>query len=176
MIAEISKLIKKSPKRDALFQKLKSELAPDSPGFRVLCPTRCIVRAASLQSVLDNYEVLFGVWKKVPGLQLDGEMRARIIGVDTHMHTYDFFFGISLWNLLLHHTDNLSKTLQQKSLSAAEGQRRAKLTLYVLQSLHDEDQFKNFYAQVLLDQVRFKLDAPKKAEGPPTIPDWHYRW
>ena len=160
VIAEISKLIKKSPKRDALFQKLKSELAPDSPGFRMLCPTRWTVRAASLQSVLDNYEVLFGVWKEAQSLQLDGEMRARIIGVDTHIHTFDFLFGISLGNLLLRHTDNLIKTLQQKSLSAAEGQRLAKLTLYVLQSLCDEDHFKNFYAQVLLDQVRFKVDAP----------------
>ena len=74
VIAEISKFIKKSPKRDALFQKLKSELAPDSPGFRILCPTRWTVCAVSLQSVLDNYEVLCGVWKEAQSLQLDGEM------------------------------------------------------------------------------------------------------
>lgn len=52
VMAEISKVVKKSPKRDSLFEKLKFELAPDSPGFRVLCPTRWTVRAASLQSVL----------------------------------------------------------------------------------------------------------------------------
>ena len=61
VMAEISKLIKKSLKRDSLFQGLKSDLAPDSPGFRVLGPTRWTVRAASLQSLLDNYDVLFGV-------------------------------------------------------------------------------------------------------------------
>ena len=55
---EISKLIKYSPKRDAMFLKLKSELSPDSPGFRVLCPTRWTVRADSLHSVLDNYTAL----------------------------------------------------------------------------------------------------------------------
>ena len=76
------------------------------------------------------------------------------------MHTFDFLFGVSLGNLLLHHTDNLSKTLQHKSLSAAEGQRVAKLTLDVLQSLRNEDHFKNFYARVLLDQVHFQVDAP----------------
>lgn len=160
VVAEISKLIKKSPKRDSLFQKLKSELAPDSPGFRVLCPTRWTVRASSLQSVLDNYEVLLGVWNEALSLQLDVEMRARITGVNTQMHTFDFLFGVSLGNLLLRHTDNLSKTLQHKSLSAAEGQRVAKLTLDVLQSLRNEDHFKNFYARVLLDQVRFQVDAP----------------
>ena len=96
VVTEISKLIKKSPKRDAVFQKLKSELSADTPGFRVLCPTRWTVRAASLQSVLDNYEVLFCVWSDALSSKLDGEMRARIIGIDTQMHTFDFLFGISL--------------------------------------------------------------------------------
>ena len=32
-VYEISKLIKKSPKRNTSFQKLKQELAPDTPGF-----------------------------------------------------------------------------------------------------------------------------------------------
>ncbi len=33
---EITKLIKKSPRRVTLFEKLKSELAPDTPGVRVV--------------------------------------------------------------------------------------------------------------------------------------------
>ena len=36
---EILKLIKCLPKRNAVFDKLKRELAPECPGFRVLCPT-----------------------------------------------------------------------------------------------------------------------------------------
>ncbi len=44
---EITKLIKKSPRRVTLFEKLKSELAPDTPGVRVLCPTGWKVRADS---------------------------------------------------------------------------------------------------------------------------------
>ena len=39
VVFEISKLIKTSPKRDAIFKKLKEEIAIDTPGFRVLCPT-----------------------------------------------------------------------------------------------------------------------------------------
>ncbi|KAI6656187.1 Zinc finger MYM-type protein 1-like [Oopsacas minuta] len=34
---EVSKLLKFSPKRTAKLEKLKEELALDSPGFRVLC-------------------------------------------------------------------------------------------------------------------------------------------
>lgn len=39
---EITKLVKKSPHRDAIFKRLKEEMAADSPGIRVLCPTRCL--------------------------------------------------------------------------------------------------------------------------------------
>ena len=39
MTFEISKLIKFSPRREGLFVNIKKELAPDSPGLRVLCPT-----------------------------------------------------------------------------------------------------------------------------------------
>ena len=157
VMAEISKLIKKSPKRDALFQKLKTELTPDTPGFRVLCPTRWTVRATSLQSVLDNFEVLLGVWEEAQSAQLESEMRARIVGVNAQMQKFDFLFGVSLGNLLLRHTDNLSKTLQLKSISAAEGQRLATLTLDVLRSLRDEDKFELFYSK---DQVRFDIQPP----------------
>jgi len=40
---EVTKLIKYSPRRDSLFQNLKSELSPDTPGICVLCPTRWTV-------------------------------------------------------------------------------------------------------------------------------------
>ena len=47
-VFEITKLLKFSPKCDALFNKLKQEIASGTPGFRTLCPTRWTVRAASL--------------------------------------------------------------------------------------------------------------------------------
>ena len=60
--SEISKLLKYSPKRDRMFEKLKAELAPKTPVFRVLCPTRWTIRAASLQSVIDNWISLQELW------------------------------------------------------------------------------------------------------------------
>ena len=52
--------------------------------------------ASLLQSVLDNYEVLLGVWNEALSLQLDVQMIARITGVNTQMHTFGFLFGVSL--------------------------------------------------------------------------------
>ena len=65
-VFEITKLIKKSPKRDVIFQKLKHDLATDTPSFRILCPTRWTVCAASLQSVLDNYVKFSSVFGRNP--------------------------------------------------------------------------------------------------------------
>ena len=96
MVNEISKLIKKSPKRDELFQRLKQGIAQGTPGFRVFCPTRWTVRAASLQSVLNNYQVLLDVWDESKESPLDSEIRARIIGVEAQMFTFDFQFGVTL--------------------------------------------------------------------------------
>ena len=59
---EVTKLVKYSPKTAVQFEKLKNELVPDCPGFRVLCPTRWTVRAASLKSIIDNYSALQELW------------------------------------------------------------------------------------------------------------------
>ena len=85
---EMSKLDKFSPKRDSLLEKLKQELAPETPGFRTLCPTRWTVRAKSQQSVLENYEVLQELWDESYSAVKDTDMRARIKGVDTEMKTF----------------------------------------------------------------------------------------
>ncbi len=37
---EITKLIKFSPKREAMFDQLKKDLTPDCPGIRVSCPLK----------------------------------------------------------------------------------------------------------------------------------------
>jgi len=118
---EISKLVKFSPKRNAIFDKIKEELSPDAPSFRVLCPTRWTVRAKSLKSVLDNYAVLQQLWECVLDSRVDPDVRARVIGVQAQMETFDYYFGVCIGKLhvVLGHADNLSATLQKSTLSAA---------------------------------------------------------
>ena len=76
---EITKLIKKSPRRDAIFVRLKGEFGSDTPGIRVLCPHRWTVRAQSLKSILDNYEILCSTWAESLDVVKDTEMKSRII-------------------------------------------------------------------------------------------------
>ena len=133
-VGEISRLLKYSPRRDSLFESIKSDVSPGLPGFRTLCPTRWTTKAASLQSVIDNYVVFQELWVEAKDVTTDSEARARINGVEAQMMQFDFLFGLVLGVYILSHTDNLSKTLQTSKLSAADGQNIAELTCkgYVL--------------------------------------------
>jgi len=53
-------------------------------------------------------------------VSLDRETRARIIGCQAQMTTFEFFYGLNLAYRLYSMTDNLSKTIQKESFSAVE--------------------------------------------------------
>ena len=157
---EISKLLKYSPKRDTLFENIKQELAPDTPGFRVLCPTRWTVRANSLQSVIDNWLPLCELWDECLTQRLDSEVKSRIIGVKHQMSTFEYFFGTSLGVLLLKHSDNLSKTLQHTFISASEGQSVSAMTVSTLELMRSDQQFDMFWSKVTQKANELEIGEP----------------
>lgn len=63
-VYEITKLIKKSPKRQSIFKAIKNleEITIGSIGIRILCPTRWTVRAEALASIAENYDTLQLTW------------------------------------------------------------------------------------------------------------------
>ena len=157
---EISKLVKYSPRRDTIFEKLKAELAPDTPGFRTLCPTRWTVRAASLSSVLNNYAVFQGLWEEARDVAKDSDVRARIIGVQATMTKFEYLFGVMLGECILSHTDNLSKTLQNPKLTSSEGQSIAELTCQTLVRIRNDEAYDIFWEKVCTMQAKFDIDDP----------------
>ncbi len=161
MCFEITKLIKYSPRRESLFKDLKEEISPGSPGIRVLCPTRWTVRADSMKSIIDNYNVLNEVWEKACDIVKDTETIARIRGIAAQMTSFEFFFGLVLGETLLRHTDNLSRTLQSEHISAAEGQSTASMTVTALEFLRSDDQFSLFWEKVQLMTESRNVDEPK---------------
>ena len=78
--------------------------------------------------------------------------------VETQMLIFNFHFGISLGTLIFQ--NNLSKSLQHDTITAAQGQQLAKLTIDVLKSIRKENKFKSFYDRVLVHQSEFDIDAP----------------
>ena len=166
---EISKLLKFSPRRDTLFEKIKSEISPELLGFRTLCPTQWTVKADSLCSVINNYSVFQEFWEKAKDIISDSETRARIAGVEAYMSKCEYKFGLVLGVCVLRHTDNLSKTLQSPKLNASEGQRIAELTCLTLERIRTNECCDEFWEMVL--QLARKHDIneptlPRKRKAP----------
>ena len=158
---EITKLIKFSPRREAIFRGAKESLAPDSAGIRLLCPTRWTVRADALKSVVDNYTALEETWEEALEVAKDTETRARIMGVASQMKTFSFFYGVILGELILRHCDNLSRTLQKMDISAAEGQEVAALTVKTLMSIRSEESFQYFWEKALSHAQTLNVSDPQ---------------
>ena len=158
--AEITKLVKLSPRRCTIFQRLKDELAPLDPGIRVLCPTRWTVKAEALKSIVDNFEVLQHLWEESLEYVKESEMRARILGVSDRMMKFDFFFGAILGETILSHSDNLSRTLQKGDISASEGQGVAEMTVTCLKTLRTDDNFALFWSKVTKKATQLNIDEP----------------
>ena len=61
---------------------------------------------------------------------------------------FDFLYGVVFGEKVLKLVDNLSRTLQQKTLSAAEGHRAATITCDNLLALRSETEFVKFWDKV----------------------------
>ena len=139
---EISNLIKLSPKRNALLDKLHKELAAEYPGIRTLCPTRWTARGNSLKSFLDNWLPLQKLWQEslsVGGLQ--PELRRRIIGVQAQMETFEYYFEVTIMQKIPRHSDNLSRSIQSLDLTATDAKYLANCTVETLEKIRNDRDF-----------------------------------
>lgn len=137
---------------------------PDnSPGIRMLCPTRWTVKAKALGSIMCNFETLQRTWEEALEVVNDTETKARIRGVSAMMSAFDYMYGNMLGEMLLKHADNLSSTLQHKTLSAAEGQEIAQMTVQALKALRDDETCHLFW-------MKANLRATDLGVGEPQLP------
>eukprot|EP00731_Ephydatia_muelleri_P000006 Em0001g6a len=65
-----------------------------------------------------------------------------------------------LGELLLRHSDNLSKTLQSRHMSAAEGQKVAAMTVKTLKSLRTDESFQAFWELVQKTANELEVECP----------------
>ena len=68
--------------------------------------------------------MLVELWSELLNDIKDSDAR---LGVASQMQKFEYYFGICLGDLILRHSDNLSKTLQKTDISASEGQEVAKI-------------------------------------------------
>ena len=170
---EASKLIKFSPKRNAAFDQIRVEESDDaSPGIgiRKFCPTRWTVRGDSISSILENYNALKQLWDKcLQSKNLDPSIKGRLIGAKLQMSKFNTLFGLHLCERILKITDNLSKTLQIKSMCASEAQDLTRMTVETLKGMRKDEMFKLFFQHVhkLCEQTGTEEPSlPRKRRAP----------
>ena len=71
---------------------------------------------------------------------------------------------VSAWSpsckMILNHTDNLTKALQDESCTTVEGQDAVMKRFKAMESTRNEDRYKDFMKAVKADQNRFEIDEP----------------
>lgn len=121
MTHEITKLIKLSPRRDAIFHEVKAEsdLVTDCKhsSIQLLCPTWWTVWANSLLSILNNYSAL-----KYLGKSLGSSEGYWEQGKDPRNEYANEHIQFSFWDnvgrnvAIICHTDNLSRFFARENL------------------------------------------------------------
>ena len=162
----IIKLIKNSPKREAILKRIKLEYLDtdvvNKKGIRHFCHTRWTVKADALLSIIVNYKFLMEVFKEsLDDNKTQGDVKNTIRGILCHMKKFDFYFGLYLGYTFLHLTDNLAKTLQTKNLTACKGQKLARMTVKDLEALKSDDEFDSFWATLIKNSTELEIDDPK---------------
>ena len=93
-------------------------------------------------------------WDEATRIARDTETKARILGVQSQMQK--FSFGVYLGEMILRHSDNLSKTLQSNTICAAEGKNVAGMV--VLEKLRSSEAFDLFWQKSLIVQKLMVLE------------------
>ena len=73
---------------------------------------------------------------------------------------FDYLFGVILGECILNHTDNLSITLQNSSLTASEGQSIAELTCQTLEKIRSDEAYNLFWEKDVSVQAKFDVSDP----------------
>ena len=105
------------------------------------CATGSTLRATCFQRVIDNYNALLKLWNDCLETRIESDVRGGIIGCQTQMKKFDFFFGLNWSQRVFSHTYDLLETLQKVGMSATSGQHNANLMKDALKRIRNDNCF-----------------------------------
>ena len=162
-IQELSNLIKFSPKRKALFGRIRYNFDVGGVTLRPLCPTRWTVKAKSFESVIHNYkalqETLYSITTESDGVS-NFEVTSKAGGIYSKMETFDLFFGLMVGDRFFHLTDSLSVALQGENVTATEAKRAAAATCKTIQRFRSDEEFSMFWERTVATAKDLQLSDP----------------
>ena len=167
---EILSSVKDSPKRTAMLKNIKLEDLDTSAGLSSLCATRWTVKAKSLNSIKTNYKQILKLYDQSleEGIS-NSETRAKIIGNQSQMYTFDFYFSMCIAIEVIGQSDILARALQNPNLSASEGKILAENTILTLKAKRSDEKFELFWNENLEESKKLEISDPvlKRIIKPP---------
>ena len=161
LTSELASLIRASPKRLGLFEHIQSDLSPDSPGLKPLCPTRWTIRTAALNAVIKNYTVICCELDTI-GRETYGEPSRKSCGLLAMIDKFGVYFGLKLSHMIFSVTEQLSVTLQRRDINVQEAVKAVQQAKGFFSRHRSVSVFSDFFQA-----------ASKEAEDltqPPTLP------
>ena len=76
------------------------------------------------------------------------------------MHSFDYYFVVYVLQLLLRHSDNLSKSLENSDMSSCEGQALAAISIKTLEILRNNGSFDSIWYLIKRDAASLELPEP----------------
>ena len=185
---ELTKLVKKSPKKDSKLKEIQNSLAiaddrdnedyelnKAKPSISMFCPTRWTVSGKYLMAIIENFDELQRLWEWAIENTSDTSMKARIRGISSYSKTFSYCFGIHLTTTILNNNDNLYKTLQATQLSSIDAQRITRNTVSTLESIRSDQNFNLFYEKVKKFAHDHDVDEPSlPGKRKPRMTTEHY--
>ena len=110
-----------------------------------------------------NYDSIQELWETALHETSDTETKARIRGIQSQMKCFKFLFCLVLTEMILRHTDKLSKTLQALKLSGVEDHEIAMLTVKTLKGLRTDGNFNLFWQKIEKMMNELEVDEPQLA-------------
>ena len=144
LAAELSNVIRASPKRLAQFRHLRDQLSPGSPGLKPLCTTRWTVRTGSLDAIFKNYNVICEEVSQIAA-ESHSESSTKASGLLAIMDKFQTYFGLKLALFIFGATEQLSATLQYKDFNAQEVSLAVGAAVAFLKRQRSDAAFDRFY-------------------------------
>lgn len=158
IVKEMINFIKVSPKRLATFQNLQS---PDMSNLRPLCPTRWLMRASSVKSILNNYESLMEFFENLSSISISRyDVATKCSGFLRNLISFDFFFALNNIIKILGPVEELQKTLQSPNISLRNIQSQIDILKDLLTTYRQDEKFSVFWNEIVSKSKEFDLEEP----------------
>ena len=161
-VREISNLIHYSPKRSHLFSTklLQEENNTSCVQLKSLCLTRWTARTGAIDAIIKDYSLLLESLEEIHASTKD-EYGLKTGGLLQSLEKFNTLFGIKLSYLIFSAAEQVSLTLQKKTIVLQEALVAVGAAKAYLTRIRSDDNFNLFYEEAVKFANDHKLSAPE---------------